>query len=67
MEVGKGEGPSHTEKGFANSSYYYYVAGKLGVTGLGGQIGMADVFVCLNPSNKMSQTVAFKKKMKLIS
>lgn len=33
---------------------------------LGAQIGMAGVFVCLDPTIKMPQTVDFKK-LKLIS
>lgn len=39
----------------------YYMTGEHGVTGLGSQTGMADIFVCLNPSNKMSQAVGLKK------
>lgn len=48
------------ERGSGNESYY--VTGERGVTGFSGrvQIGTADVFVCLNPSNKMPQTVGFK-------
>lgn len=57
-------GTSKTGKGFGNESYY--VAGKHGVTdffflvGGGAQIGTADVFVCVDTSNKMPQTVGFK-------
>jgi hypothetical protein len=63
MEVGREMGTFETETRFGNESYY--AAGKHGVSdvflwGGGAQIGTADVFVCMDTSNKMPQTVGFK-------